>query len=325
MSGLTQFLKRFLVIFNRKFFTFVFCFLLSGFFWMMLTLNDIITKEVVVPVTVTNVPNGYHLISDEVMNVNVTVSAQGISLFSTARNMKDSEATVNFSELVKKADPDQGVATLTENELLATVRKKVGSVKVTDVKPKELKIYFTKAEGIKVPVRLVDPVITPKEHYFLMKTKVEPDSVTVYAIHPLAASINVVDIKYFSLDESTEGNEKKVRMSYKAGVKYVPNTVTIKAQTDLLTEDTMKVRISMPNVGENLIIRTFPPSVVVRYAVPVSRKKDAKNVGFVVKPTINPERLLNDSVTDIVVSEAPAWVINPRLEVKKVGFLVEKN
>ena len=201
--------------------------------------------------------------------------------------------------------------------------QKLGNAKVTDLKPKELKIYFTKGEAFKVPVRLVEPHIQPKEHYTLMKTEVTPDSVTVYAIKSLADQIKAVDINYFTLNEETDGNEKTVRMPYKAGVKYQPKEVTVKVTTDLLTEDTMRVRITVPEMGNGLLIRTFPPSVTVRYSVPVSRKKEARSIGFVVVPNADQAVLENDSVLDIMVSESPAFVFNPRLDVRKVGFLKE--
>ena len=63
--------------------------------------------------------------------------------------------------------------------------------------------------------------------------------------------------------------------------------------------------------------------VTVRYTVPISKKKEARSVGFVVVPKVDQEVLENDSVLDIMVSEAPAFVLNPRLDVRKVGFLKE--
>jgi hypothetical protein len=325
MSLLSDNVKHFLLtLINRKFLTFLFCFALSGFFWLLLTLNETVTKELQVPVTITNVTDDYHLISDEVMNVTVTMSGQGLSLLGSVRGMSEREASVNFSELVKKADQDQGVATISETELLTLVRKKIGNVKVTDMKPRELKIYFTKGNAVKVPVRLNDPRIVAKEHYFVVKTEVEPDSVMVYAIKPLTKAIKSVEINYFMLDEEKEGTEKKVRMPYKTGVKYSPKEVTVKVTTDLLVEDTMRVRIKVPDFADNTILRTFPPSVTVRYTVPVSRKKDAKSTGFIVEPVMDQVVLHEDSVVDLVVREFPPFVLNPRLEVKKVGYLLER-
>ena len=63
--------------------------------------------------------------------------------------------------------------------------------------------------------------------------------------------------------------------------------------------------------------------MTVRYSVPVSRKKEARSIGFVVVPNADQAVLENDSVLDIVVSESPAFVFNPRLDVRKVGFLKE--
>lgn len=40
-------------------------------------------------------------------------------------------------------------------------------------------------------------------------------------------------------------------------------------------------------------------------------------------PKVDQEVLENDSVLDIMVSESPAFVLNPRLDVRKVGFLKE--
>ena len=113
MSPKTDNVRHFLLRFiNRKYLTFLFCFCLSGFFWLLLTLNETITKDLQVPVTIGHVSNDYHLISDETVNVTVTVSGQGLSLLGVARGMKEREAVINFAELVKKADLDTAIAAL---------------------------------------------------------------------------------------------------------------------------------------------------------------------------------------------------------------------
>ena len=76
-----RFIKRFLFSkTNKDLLTFLFFLLLSGIFWLFITLNQTYEKEFAIPMTITNVPKNAVLTSDETDTVRMTIRDKGITL-----------------------------------------------------------------------------------------------------------------------------------------------------------------------------------------------------------------------------------------------------
>ena len=65
---------------NREFLVFLFFLILSGAFWLLMSLNETYEKEIEVPVQLVEVPKNVVLISDSTVNVRVAVRDKGFSL-----------------------------------------------------------------------------------------------------------------------------------------------------------------------------------------------------------------------------------------------------
>ena len=75
------YIKNFLFRFvNKEFLIFLFFLVLSGIFWLLMTLNETYEKELKIPVCLTNLPKNVIITTQSTDTITVTVKDKGFSL-----------------------------------------------------------------------------------------------------------------------------------------------------------------------------------------------------------------------------------------------------
>ena len=98
---------------NKEFLIFLFFLVLSGIFWMMMTLDESYEKELSIPVRIIHVPKDVVLLSGETDTIRVTVRDRGIDIFSYVYNEPRKTLNINF----KNYDKGGGQGIVSANEL----------------------------------------------------------------------------------------------------------------------------------------------------------------------------------------------------------------
>ena len=180
---------------NREFLLFLFFLVIAGLFWLMMALNETYEKEIKFYVRITNVPQNVVLTSGDIDSVRVNIKDKGFSLFSFIYSEDQIPVDIDF---VKYAGSN-GTGSVSAIDLQRLFEHRLpASAKITSVKTEKLSFYYNHGEKKKVPVRWRGH-ITPDPHYFLSKTIINPDSVTIYSSHAQLDSIDYVyteDLNY---------------------------------------------------------------------------------------------------------------------------------
>ena len=123
---------------NGEFLIFLFFLILSGIFWLLMTLNETYEKEIVIPVRITNIPADVMLTSDEVDTKHVTIRDRGLLLLSDMFGDDLKYIDANF----KNYDQTDGNGCITSAELAKQiVRHLSSSGKITRIKPYKVLFY----------------------------------------------------------------------------------------------------------------------------------------------------------------------------------------
>ena len=162
---------------NKEFLIFLMFVLLSGAFWLFMTLNETYEREFSVPVTITNVPKNVVLTSDETDTVRMTIRDKGITLVTYMYGDGLKNIKVNFNTYAR--NNGMGIVSAAELQKL-TYQQLASNSRITAVKPEKLEYYFNYGAKKRVPVRWSGRVI-PDELYFISRVQYWPDSVDVYA------------------------------------------------------------------------------------------------------------------------------------------------
>lgn len=306
---------------NREFLIFLLFLLLSGIFWLMMTFNETYEKEIVLPVRFVNVPQSAVLTSGESDSIHVNISDKGFSLFAFIYSRDSHTIDIDFT---KYALPD-GIGSVPAIDLQHMIEQLLPtSAKITSLKTEKLVFYYNNGEKKKVPVRWRGHLKTDP-HYFIAKTLIEPDSVTIFASREKLDSIHYVytrELNYSDIHDTLIVTSELQRMQ---GVKIVPNRVKINIQTDVLTEETID---SIPVVGINMpkgkVLRTFPSRVSVKIVTGMKNYKAIMPSDILVVADYEQFKDETSDKCTLQVKKVPEGVSRATLNVKQVDYLIEE-
>lgn len=305
---------------NREFLIFLFFLMLSGGFWLFMTLNETYEKEFSIPVSISNVPKNVVLTSEETDTVKMTIRDKGIILMSYMYSNELQKLMPDFNTYAQK----NGTGTISSTELQKLMRQQLTiSSRITNVKPDKLEFYFNYGASKRVPVRWSGRVI-PEELYFISKVQYWPDSVEIYASNEKLDSIRTIltePLNYANFRDTLRLNANLAKIT---GVKIVPDVVRIAFYTDVLTEEQID---DVPIVGINLppgkVLRTFPAKVSIRFVTGVSMYNYLKPEDFVVVADYRELATHPSEKCRIYLKKSPAGISRARLETDEVDYLIE--
>ena len=273
----------FLWIKSKEFLVFLFFFMVSGFFWLMLAVKDETEKELSIPIVVVNIPKNVVLTESETDTLKVFVRDYGYNIIKyDFKEIKPVE--INFSSFNKG---DDGKLTLSNAELEKQVRDKLEkSAQLLSMKPEKLDIYYNYGESKMVPV-VIYGTVTADDKYFLIEKKVVPDSVKVVATAARLAKVDSVYTRYVTIKGVTDKVTDTVGLQKISGVAVSPRRVVVEASADILSETKREVKIVPVNVPEGKILRTFPSKVTVMFVTGANIEKSVKPTDFTVEVDYN--------------------------------------
>ena len=124
---------------NREFLVFLFFLILSGAFWLLMSLNETYEKEIEVPVQLVEVPKNVVLISDSTVNVRVAVRDKGFSLLAYLYGNKVRGVKILFRNYAKNS----GSGLVPSAELQKLIyRQLFNSSQIVSVKPDKFEYFF---------------------------------------------------------------------------------------------------------------------------------------------------------------------------------------
>ena len=311
----------FLWLKSKEFLVFLFFFLVSSAFWVMMAVKDTMEREIVIPVRMINVPKNV-VITENIDQIRVTIRDNGYNIIGFYLD-NDRVIEVNFHDFSKT---EEGKVSVSSSELHKVVKSKLGrSAEILSIKPDKIEMYYNYGDYKIVPVKLYGSV-TPADNYVLAFSRIKPDSVKVYASTSRLAKIDSVKTSYVRISD-VSGQVTKVLSLHKiSGVKFEPNNVTLETHAEVKVETTTEVPIRTINVPEGMVMRTFPPRVTVSYVVMESMAKSITEDDFSVVVDYNDlDTSIEQQSLPLRLMKAPNMAKRVKLPFTNVDYLLESN
>ena len=263
---------------SKDFLVFLFFFLVSCFFWIVMAIKDPIEKEFLIPVRIVRIPENV-VIRDGFDSLSVTVSIKdnGYNLIGYDLN-RVRPIEVNFRNYAKGED---GKLTISNYDLKKEVKEKLASSsQVISIKPEKLEIFFDYGDSRMVPESLKNVDINPDYRYVIDEAKVWPTHVKAYATASRLKELDSVWTKYLEMDNVTGKETKKVKLKSINGVKLEPDEVTVNVFADALIEDTVEVPITLVNVPDSIQLHLTSEKVKVSFVIGARKKGKINAMDF---------------------------------------------
>ncbi len=308
-------------IVNKEFLIFLSFLVLSGFFWLLMVLNETTEREYSVPVRLVNVPRNVVMTTDVQDTVRVTLRDKGFTLFANWYRDCFGPIKLNFNNYANKKT---GKGTIPQGDIQKILMQRIyGSTKVVSVRPDKLEFFFNYGISKRVPVRL-NGHISPGKNYYLARTQFSPENVTVYATKDILDSISYVSTEYLNIENFEDTVVQLVSLKPIRGVKVVPTQTKVTLYPDILTEETVDVPIIATGMPEGKVLRTFPPRVKVSFVAGASLIRNIKPEQFKVVVNYQEVAANPSDKCNIYLRETPPGVSMPRLETSQVDYLIEQ-
>ena len=314
-SRLRKYLKvrnSLLLIVNKQFLIFLFFLMLSASFWLILALNETMERELSVALHVGRVPRNVVILADVPSQVKFVVRDKGFVL-----------ANYIYGGELKPINTD--LQKMVYQQLYK-------SSKIVAMKPDKLDLSYTFGSPKKVPVKFSGNII-PASGYYLSHVSYKPDSVKVYAPHPLLDSITTIYTVRQHIGNIKDTVVVNVPLRRIAGAKCEPSSITMTLCPDILAEEKVEVPIEAINLPQDKILRTFPQKVEVHFVVGVNRLRtmpispETKQLlprGFHVVADYTTIADRHSDKCRIMLSAVPSGVRNAKLETTEVDYIIEQ-
>ena len=311
----------FLWLKSKEFLVFLFFFLVSSAFWVMMAVKDTMEREIVIPVRMVNVPKNV-VITENIDQIRVTIRDNGYNIIGFYLD-NDRVIEVNFHDFSKT---EEGKVSVSSSELHKVVKSKLGrSAEILSIKPDKIEMYYNYGDYKIVPVKLYGSV-TPADNYVLAFSRIKPDSVKVYASTSRLAKIDSVKTSYVRISDVSGQVTKVLSLQKISGVKFEPSNVTLETHAEVKVETTTEVPIRAINVPEGMVMRTFPPRVTVSYVVMESMAKSITEDDFSVVVDYNDlDTSIEQQSLPLRLMKAPNMAKRVKLPFTNVDYLLESN
>lgn len=306
---------------NKQFLIFMFFLLLSGIFWLIMTLNETYEQEIKIPAQVVNIPKDVVLTSATTDTIKVTVKDKGWIVMSYLYGDKLKTVRIPFKNLSR----GDGSGTISSTETKRLVEQQLeASSKISAIKPDKLTFYYNNGEYKRVPVRWAGRVM-PDQLYFISMTTYKPDSVDVYATKEKLDSIRVIYTEALNYTNFRDTLRVSCRLSHPQDVKVEPDHVQIEFYTDVLTEETIEgVPVMCVNLPAGKALRTFPAKVDIHFVAGASLIRSLRPEDFVVVADYYEIKEQNKEKCNIYLRSVPQGVSRATLITKQVDYLIEE-
>ena len=304
---------------NKQFLIFLFFLLLSGVFWLMMTLNETYEREIKVPVKVTGIPKNVVLTSPSTDTMRVIMRDKGWMLMGYIYGKRMRPVELNY----KTYDRGNGAGVVSSSDIKRLLEQQLeSSTKISSLKPDKLEFFYNNGERKRVPVRWTGRIM-PDQLYFISRVSYEPDSVDVYASQEKLDSIRAVYTEPLNYAGFRDTLTVQCNLSHPNDVKVVPERISVSFFTDVLTEESIAVPIHCLNLPAGKVLRTFPAKVKVRFVSGASQIRLLHPESFYVVADYNEIMESHSDKCNIYLRNTPQGISRPTLETKQVDYLIE--
>lgn len=305
---------------SKQILIFLFFLVLSGVFWLFLTLNESYEQEIKVIYKIKGIPRNVVLTSHEIDTIRVTIRDKGWVIL---RYLYNDYRSVNIN--YKNYDRGNGSGIASSSEIKRLIAKQLEtSTIVNSIKPDRLEFFYNNGERKRVPVRWAGRVI-PEQLYFISHVQYMPDSVDIYSSREKLDSIKVIYTEALNYAGFRDTLIVDCKLSHQKDVKVVPENIRIGFYTDVLTEESIDgVPIKAINMPEGKVLRTFPPKVKIRFITGVSQFRTLRPEDFIVIADYKEISQHPSEKCNIYLKTVPHGISRATLETKKVDYLIEE-
>jgi hypothetical protein len=311
---------------NRRLLVFIVFFGIATFLWFLKAMDKSYVTHIEHPVIYQNLPEKMVLVKEMPKKLLLEVQGTGYSILRHNWDISKSPVRINFKKLAKPVSMGNTTKiSIPTTQVKELITNQLNNLVVLSSQPDSLVFLFSKNYSKKVPV--IANIELELAHQFMIRDRILliPDSVLVSGpaiLIDTLKGIQTIPQKFKKVDRSLRRNvgllspHNQLEISEKRIIMEVP--------VEQYTEKSLLVPVSVLNIPDSLILKSFPSEVEVTFRVVVSAFEQIQPEDFTL--TIDYENIkvtAGQKAKPLLVAHS-GLVENPKLKPEWVNFLLEK-
>lgn len=312
--------------FNRQFWVYVLCLVVSCAFWVLTTLSKDYTTTLYFPINYTDLPDDKIVAAHLPERLAVEVNSFGFNLLwykiGGGSSSIDLRAGLEHMRSTGKAGK-YFIATSTK--ISEVSRQLDNELSIKSLRPDTIFFEFSDKVSKEVPVKIVSDLTFEKQFQLSGSMNAQPAKVMISGPASIIDTIKAVFTDVLAFQNLAQSIEKEVLLKKPdlPNVDLSESKVKVTVPVEKFTEGRTEVGVSVMNLPEGHKMKLFPEKVEVVYLVPLSRFEEAANIAFSAYVDYAGAKG-NSQKLKVNVKDAPAYVSSLRVAPETVEYIIQK-
>lgn len=306
---------------SKELLIFLIFLLISCFFWVLQSLQDVGEVEIEIPVSYSKVPDNIYITNELPKTLKLTLRDKGTNLYYTYRHRKEMTIHVNLMNWYRK----DRIANIPSNSFDTFLRNRLTSTtQLLRISPDTIAIYFVEKASKTVPVHLNSRLSLSSQHFFSKVPALYPSSINISAPADILSKIFQVETELLELENLNDSMDVKIGLQPMEGVRFSTKSIQVKFNVEEFTEQSLSIPVTGLNFPSGQYLLSFPPTVKVTFFVGLSSYKNIKDTDFEI--SVDHTNLMKSEKRSqkVKLSKYPATIRNIRIQPESVDCLIEK-
>ncbi len=288
---------------------------ISFVIWILTTLSQVYTTEIMVPVAYKNLPTDKVLINTLERELYMDVEARGIDLILQI-GVSPKTIVVDYEKYVKS--PKIGT-----RSLISPFERQLSTIAIKAIQPDTIYFRFDKRSEKLVPIVLQADVLA-ETHFRVNKIAITPDSVFVTGPASIVDSLKAWHTEKLTLRGITQSFDNDIEL-------LKPQYETINLSIDYtnyfidveeFTEKELNVPIEIKNIPKNLNVFPYPKTVRILFQVGVGDYDEIVADDFMVVADFSKINIMNNTKIPLTLVDKPPRIKNEYFSPKSCDYII---
>jgi len=296
--------------------------LISCFFWVLQSLQEVSEMEMEIPISYSEIPPYISVTNKLPETIKVSLRDKGSNLYYSYRHRKELTVNIDLMKWYHKESvvniPGSTFDTFLRNHLKPTTQ-------LLRLKPDAIPVYFVEKSSKKVPVHLNSRLFLSPQHILSDLPVIVPSVIEVFAPASVLEHLDRVETETLELKNLKDSIAVILNLKPVEGVQFSTDKVKVRVDVEEFTEKSMMIPVTGTNFPDGEVLLSFPSSVKVTFFVGLSAYSRISPRDFQI--AVDHAYLVRSDkkAQNVVLVKSPENIRNVRIQPETVDCLIEKN
>ena len=310
---------------NRRVVTFLFCIVVSAFFWLLLSLSKEDSIEINFPVKYINSPADKVIANQLPESIDIEIKSSGIKLLIYKLKKKNESILIDIKDAKPMAI--RGHYFLLTNSRIDKITSQFTSdIKIIKIYPDTIFIEFNKKIFRTVPVKSNLKIAFDQHNLRTDSIKLSPAFIRISGASTLIDKINYVETEPVNLKNSSDSLSIKLNILKTPALKFVElsqSKVRATVYVTKYTEASIDLPIEVENLPKGFGLKIFPDKVSIKYDVAFQNYGKINAIEF--RAVVNYSKIEPGSnKLKVQLLKYPSEIRAVRMYPEKVEYIIRK-